>query len=411
MIDTDFIRSQFPAFSDPSLQGWAFFENAGGSYTCKQVIDRLTQYYQQTKVQPYAPYPAAQRAGEQMDEAYERLAQYLNVLPTEVHIGPSTSQNTYVLAHAFRQLWQDGDEIIVSNQDHEANSGVWRKLEDAGIIVKHWLVNPVTGELDPNDLDTLITNRTRLLAFPHCSNIVAHINPVAEICKKARAAGVVTVVDGVSYAGHGFSDVDALGCDVYLFSLYKTYGPHQGLMVVRDPLRKSLPNQSHYFNDEEPRKRLVPAGPDHAQVAASAGIADYFDAVHAHHFPEAEQDIAVRRANTHQLLRDHETDLLQPLLDFLQNLPNVNLIGPSDASVRAPTISVDVGRNAKKWAQELAAGKVMCSAGHFYSKRLIEALGLSADSGVLRFSFVHYTTDSEVQQLMDVLGKVAKGYS
>ena len=408
MIDTDFIRSQFPAFSDPSLQGWAFFENAGGSYTCSQVIDRLTQYYLKTKVQPYAPYPAAQSAGDQMDETYVRLAEYLNVQTQEVHIGPSTSQNTYVLAQAFRQLWQEGDEIIVTNQDHEANSGVWRKLTDAGIVVKQWQVNPITGELNPDDLTALFTDRTRLLSFPHCSNIVAHINPVADICKLAGDAGVVTVVDGVSYAGHGFSDVQALGCDVYLFSLYKTFGPHQGLMVVRDSVREQLPNQSHYFNNDEPRKRLVPAGPDHAQVAAAAGIADYFDSVHQHHFSKVEATSVARRENIHQLMRQHEIELLQPLLDFLQNLNNVRVIGPTDATVRAPTVALDVGPDSQAWAREMANGKVMCSSGHFYSKRLIESLGLSAESGVLRFSFVHYTTEDEVQQLMDVLGTIAK---
>ena len=256
MLDVAFARSHFPAFSDPSLDGWAFFENAGGSYTCGQVIERLTDFYTRCKVQPYGPYPAAQKGGSMMDESYRRLAEYLNVDSTEVNFGPSTTQNTYVLAKAFREIFSEGDEIIVTNQDHEANSGAWRRLEQVGITIREWSVDRDTGMLDINDLDALINDKTRLLAFPHCSNIVAHVNPVASICAKARDAGVTTVVDGVSYAGHGLPDVDALGADIYLFSLYKTYGPHQGLMVIREPTLDKLNNQSHFFNADYPQKKL-----------------------------------------------------------------------------------------------------------------------------------------------------------
>ncbi|HEY9549946.1 MAG TPA: aminotransferase class V-fold PLP-dependent enzyme, partial [Kiloniellaceae bacterium] len=141
-LDLPFVRSQFPAFSEPSLQDWAFFENAGGSYACAPVIERLTRFYRETKVQPYGPFPASTRAGEEMDEARRRLAGYLNVEVEEVHFGPSTSQNSYVLAQAFRQMLRPGDEIVVTNQDHEANSGAWRRLAESGIVVREWTVDP-----------------------------------------------------------------------------------------------------------------------------------------------------------------------------------------------------------------------------------------------------------------------------
>ncbi len=292
-LDLDFVRSQFPAFSEPSLKGWAFFENAGGSYACGPVIDRLNRYYRQTKVQPYGNYPASIQAGAEMDEAHRRLAAYLNVDETEVHFGPSTSQNTYVLAQAFRGILKAGDEIVVTNQDHEANSGCWRRLAGdranepgvltglpSGVVVREWTIDRETGMLNPDDLDALLSDRTRLVAFPHASNIVAHVNPVEEIVARAHAAGAWAVVDGVAAAPHGLPDVAALGADVYLFSLYKTYGPHQGLMVIRTPLLEQLPNQGHFFNAGISRKKLTPAGPDHKpQVAAAAGIADYLDSV------------------------------------------------------------------------------------------------------------------------------------
>ena len=144
-LDSNFIRAQFPAFSEPSLAGWSFFENAGGSYTCRQVIDRLTEFYTRTKVQPYYPFPAAIAAGEKMDESYSRLSAYLNVGEDEINFGPSTSQNVYVLANALRPMWRDGDEIIVSCQDHEANAGGLAAIGESGHCRKGMAYRPGVG--------------------------------------------------------------------------------------------------------------------------------------------------------------------------------------------------------------------------------------------------------------------------
>ena len=408
-LDLDFVRSQFPAFSEPSLQGWAFFENAGGSYACGQVIDRLHRYYRQTKVQPYGNYPASVRAGAEMDEAYRRLAAYLNVTEAEVHFGPSTSQNTYVLAQAFRDGWQAGDEVVVTNQDHEANSGSWRKLATTGIVVREWKIDPDTGMLDPGDLTGLLSDRTRLVAFPHCSNIVAHINPVAEIAALAHAAGAIVVVDGVAAAPHGLPDVDALGADVYLFSLYKTYGPHQGLMVVRDRVDAMLTNRGHFFNAGVRHKRLAPAGPDHAQVAAAAGIADYLDAVYAHHDTN-QVDAAERGRRVHALFRQTERDHLAPLLDWLSHRPDLRILGPADPIRRVPTVSVLPHKHPAPFlARQLAEHGIMAGSGHFYGVRPIEAMGIPRDPGVLRMSFVHYTTADEVTRLIEALDAALQG--
>lgn len=172
------MRAQFPAFSSAALQGQAFFENAGGSYTCKPVIDRLTRFYHDRKVQPYAPYLASQLGGAEMDEARARLAAMMGVERDEVSFGPSTSANTFVLAQAVR-VWLRGagGAIVVTNQDHEANSGVWRRLADEGIEVREWRVDPQTGHLDPADLARLLSDgKVKLVCFPHCSNVVAEID-------------------------------------------------------------------------------------------------------------------------------------------------------------------------------------------------------------------------------------------
>ncbi|MCG6902519.1 MAG: aminotransferase class V-fold PLP-dependent enzyme [Rhodobacter sp.] len=404
-LDLDFVHSQFPAFAEPSLRRQAFFENAGGSYTCKPVIDRLMRFYRERKVQPYGPFDASRLGGEEMDEARLRLAAILGVDTDELCFGPSTTQNTYVLAQAFRGLLNAGDAIVVTNQDHEANSGPWRRLADAGIEIREWQIDAETGHLDIDALENLLDDRVRLVCFPHCSNVVGEINAVAAICARVHAAGAVTCVDGVSYAPHGLPDIGALGADIYLFSAYKTYGPHQGLMVIRRELGMRLPNQAHYFNGDALYKRFTPAGPDHAQVAACAGIADYIDALHAHHFGP-EPDPRKRGIRVHDLARDHETALLQPLLNFLGERNAVRLIGPRNAAARAPTVAIECDRSGLALATELSPHGIMAGGGDFYAVRPLQAMGVDIEKGVLRLSFVHYTRHEDIDRLIRALDHV-----
>ena len=158
-LDVDFVRSQFPAFSEPSLQGQAFFENAGGSYTCRQVIDRLHRFYTERKVQPYGRYAASAAGGAEMDEARTRLAALMNVETDELSFGPSTSQNTYVLAQAFADTLSLGDAVIVTDQDHEANSGAWRRLENRGMEIREWRINPESGQLELDSLAAILDDK------------------------------------------------------------------------------------------------------------------------------------------------------------------------------------------------------------------------------------------------------------
>ena len=407
-LDSAFVRAQFPAFKVPSLQGQAFFENAGGSYPCGQVVARLTRFYTERKVQPYAPYAVSELGGAEMDEARSRLSALMGVAGDELSFGPSTSANTYVLAQAFRAWMKPGQAIIVTNQDHEANSGVWRRLADDGIEVREWQIDPDTGRLDLADLASLLDENVKLVCFPHCSNVVADINPVAQIVTMAHAVGAVCCVDGVSYAPHGLPDVGALGADIYLFSAYKTYGPHQGIMVIRRELGMKLPYQGHFFNADTLYKRFTPAGPDHAQVAACAGMADYIEALYAHHFAGAAQNASAvqRGAAVHDLMRSEEEALLQPLLDYLAARNDLRLLGSRHAADRAPTVAIALDRAAEPVAQALASHGVMAGGGDFYAVRPLRAMGIDLDRGVLRMSFVHYTTKSEVDQLIRALDRV-----
>ena len=405
-LDLNFVRSQFPAFASPVLSSHAFFENAGGSYPCAQVVDRLTRFYRDRKVQPYGPYPGAQAGGAEMDEARTRLAAMMGVAREEVSFGPSTSANTYVLAQGVRR-WLAGTDgaVVVTDQDHEANSGVWRRLAEDGIEVREWKLDPATGALDPAALAALLADgRVRLVCFPHCSNVIAEVNDVAAIAALARAAGARTVVDGVSYAPHGFPDVPALGCDCYLFSAYKTFGPHQGIMVLREAFGMELPGQAHFFNHGVLYKRHTPAGPDHAQIAACAGMADYVDALAAHHGVAG--DAAARNRGVHDLMRAQEVAVIQPLLAFLSARNDLRLLGPRDASRRAPTVAVELDRPAVPVSEELGRNGIACWGGDFYAVRPLAALGIDRDKGVLRMSAAHYTSADEVSRLIAALERV-----
>lgn len=403
MLDLAWVRAQFPAFSEPSLQGQAFFGNAGGSYACQQVIDRLHRFYTQRKVQPYSAYEASRLGGAEMDEARTRLAAMLGVARHELSFGPSTTQNTYVLAQAVRRWIKPGQKIIVTNQDHEANSGPWRRLAEDGLRVVEWQLDPDTGLLNPDDLAQLLGDDTALVCFPHCSNVIGDINDVEAITRIAKSAGARVCVDGVSYAPHGFADVGALGCDVYLFSAYKTYGPHQGIMVIREDFGFELPNQGHHFNGDTLYKRFTPAGPDHAQIAASAGMADYFDAMSLRHGGGTGADAA---RLSHDLMRAQEVALLTPLLDYVSAKNSVRLIGPSDPVTRAPTVAMALRGNAADVAARLVPFGIMAEGGDFYAQRPLQAMGVDLDKGVLRVSFTHYTSMAEVDQLMAALDQV-----
>lgn len=409
-LDLDFVRAQFPAFAEPRLAGWAHLENAGGSYVPRHVVDLLTDLFVSCKVQPYYAGDPSRRAGEAMDRAKKLIPATLNAEHDEVMLGPSTSQNTYVLSHAIRQELIDGDEVIVTNQDHEANIGAWRRLADTGIVVKEWQVGATTGLLDVDDLRALLSDRTRLLAMTHASNIAATVNPVRQCADLVHERGGRIVVDGVSYAPHAAIDVKALDCDFYLYSAYKTYGPHLGVMFAKAAQLATIPNQGHFFNADKATYRLTPAGPDHAEIGAAAGIVDYYRAIHEHHLGPVEGVAPAKVVrDVFALFAAHEQALMTPVMSLLTGRDGVRLVGTPSAehADRAPTFAFHTERRSSvEIYQELVDAGINCGYGNFYAYRLMQALGLDPDDGVVRLSLVHYNTRDEVDRALEVLDKL-----
>ena len=347
-----------------------------------------------------------------MDRSRERWAEALGVATDEVVFGPSTSMNTYVLADAFGRLLGAGDEVIVTNQDHEANTGAVRRMaESVGATVREWRTDPDSGLLDIDQFASLLSPATKLVTVPHASNIVGQENDVATITGLAHGVGARVIVDGVSFAPHSIPDVAALDADVYLFSLYKTYSVHQGLMVVRNGLLDELPNQAHFFNAGYPDKRLSPAGPDHAQVACAGAVLDYVELLHGAHGGSDGDVLRVACANVSSLWREQE-DLLTPqLLDALSGRDNVRLLGPASLDAapghRCPTIAfLPLEQEPAAVASALVQRGVQTSASDYYAVRVLDGLGVDVDRGVVRLSFVHYTDQTDIDRALNALDDV-----
>ena len=408
-LDIDYVRAQFPAFSDPLSSKWSFFENAGGSYVPKNVIERLNHFMTSTKVQPYAEFDTSAIAGDNMDQATNLFAEMINANNDEIIIGGSTTMNMYVLSNAMRSLLKPGDEVIVTNQDHEANVGAWRRLSEHGMVVKEWQINSESAELEIDDLKTLLSEKTRIVAVTHCSNIVGSINDLKSIAKLVHEYDAYIVGDGVSYAPHGFPDVQDLDVDFYAFSLYKTYGPHLGLLYGKKEILDTLPNQNHEFLEGDVPYTLNPGGPNHEELSCLVGVYEYFNNLFEHHFPSEDCSVRQKINKINELIADHEKEIANPLLDYLNSRSDIRLIGRKtiENKDRAPTIAFTMNnKSSKDLSSELVKYGIATRNDNFYAWRCLKALGIDVDDGVVRTSMVHYNTQKDVGNLINALKRI-----
>ena len=408
-LDIDFVKAQFPAFKDPLSSKWSFFENAGGSYVPHNVIKHLNNFMTSTKVQPYAEFDISAIAGNNMDKATELFAEMINARKDEIIIGASTTMNMYVLSNAMKHFIKPGDEVIVTNQDHEANIGAWRRLESYGAVIKEWKINTENAELEIEDLKALLTNKTKIVAVTHCSNIVGSINNLQSIAKLVHEYNAFLVGDGVSYAPHGLPNVKDLDVDFYTFSLYKTYGPHLGLLYGKKEILNQLPNQNHEFLEGDVPYTLNPGGPNHEELSCLVGIYEYFNNLYNHHFPDENNILRKKIEKINELISNHEEQIANPLLEYLNSRNDIKLIGKKkiENKNRAPTIAFTfVNQSSKKISDQLVKNGIATRNDNFYAWRCLKALGIDVDDGVVRTSMVHYNTHEDVEKLISVLKKI-----
>lgn len=408
-LDVDYVKAQFPAFKDPLSSKWSFFENAGGSYVPHNVIKHLNNFMTSTKVQPYAEFDISKIAGNNMDKATELFAEMINARKDEIIIGASTTMNMYVLSNAMKHFIKPGDEVIVTNQDHEANIGAWRRLESYGAVIKEWKINTENAELEIEDLKALLTNKTKIVAVTHCSNIVGSINNLQSIAKLVHEYNAFLVGDGVSYAPHGLPNVKDLDVDFYTFSLYKTYGPHLGLLYGKKEILNQLPNQNHEFLEGDVPYTLNPGGPNHEELSCLVGIYEYFNNLYNHHFPDENNTLRKKIEKINELISNHEEQIANPLLEYLNSRNDIKLIGKKkiENKNRAPTIAFTfVNQSSKTISNQLVKNGIATRNDNFYAWRCLKALGIDVDDGVVRTSMVHYNTHEDVEKLISVLKKI-----
>ena len=404
-LDMSYVRSQFPMLAD----GYAYLDNAGGSAVLGRVADRVRDYLLNSSVQLGASYGGSVSAGERVMQARESVAQLINAYhPEECVMGGSTTHLLQILCRAIAPSINSGDEIIVTNCDHEANIGPWQRLcEERGATLRIWSVDPSSLELELKDLDALLNSRTRYVAMTHASNILGSVNPVAEVARRVHAVGGKLCVDAVAYAPHRLVDVQASGADYYVFSFYKVFGPHFAVLWGHREALLELPSLNHFFIGQEviPYK-LQPGNLNYELSYGCMGISDYL------------LDIGQRLGATgtpRQVMQaafdafEVQEDLLaETLLAFLRDAPGVRIIGKPrvTAGDRVPTISfVVAGVQSEAIVRRIDAEQIGIRFGDFYARHLIEELGLTQHGGVVRVSIAHYNTVDEMQRLVEHLAR------
>jgi cysteine desulfurase family protein (TIGR01976 family) len=405
-LDLESVRSRFPALD----RGTVFLDNGGGSQIVEPVLDRIRDYLVTSNVQLGASYAASRLASDRVAAAHRAVAVLVNATaPEEIVMGPSTTVLFRTLAESLGRTIQPGDEVVVTTGDHEANIAPWIALERFGASVRHWRVDPRTGELDPEDLGPLLGPRTRLVAMTHTSNVLGSINPIRDVADRVHACGAWLCVDGVGFAPHRAVDVRALGVDFYAFSFYKTFGPHHAVLYGRSELLRALPGLGFFFVDEaDVPYKFQPGNVNYELSYGVMGVLDYLQEAGGLECGDRDDGGYDRAALERAFDRfaRHEEALAGRLLDFLTAKEGVRVIGsPSpDRSRRVAIVSFTVdGRRSEEIVHAVDAHDIGIRHGHFYSARLVEALGLDAEDGVVRVSMVHYNTADEIDRLIEIL--------
>ncbi len=372
MLDTDRVRAAFPALAS----GFVYLDNAGGSQTLGAVADRVRDYLVTTNVQLGASYAISQAAGERVHDGVRATAAYVGADAGEIVIGPSTTQLLANLALAIEGQFAPGDEIVVSMADHQANVGPWQRLAARrGAVVRRWPLDPETQRLDVRDLVPLLSPRTKLVAFPHVSNLIGTIHDVAAITRVVHEHGARVCVDGVAYAPHRAIDVRAWDVDYYVFSFYKVYGPHLAMLYGKRSLLEAAAGINHDFISAVPYK-LQPGNLNFELTASLPAIYDYLASV------------------GFEALAAHEEALAARLLEFLRGRVRVLGEPAADRARRVPTISF-IAEDPDAIVRRVDAHGIGIRHGDFYAK------GVGAQ--VIRISAVHYNTLDEIDRTIAAL--------
>jgi len=398
-LDLDTIRASFPALSTtdngvPRI----YFDNPAGTQVPKSVVDSMSQCLIESNANVHGTFVTSQRADQVVAGAHEAMA--------ALHISRSIGR-----------LLSAGDEIVLSRMDHDGNVGPWLLLaRDLGLEVRWLPFNTETFEFDPDVVDEVITEKTRLVCVGAASNLIGTINDVKSICAKAKAVGAMTYIDSVQGVPHVSTDVQDLGCDFLICSAYKFFGPHQGILWGRREILEKLEPYKLRPAPEEIPGCFETGTQSHEGMAGTIAAVDYFSWVGetmASDYHHKYSHFDGRRKYVHaamDCLFDYEAELAENLIRGLQQLPGVQVQGistPDAMKRRVPTVSITVNNAVPDViAAELGARNIFVWSGNVYAVEATNFLGIEESGGVVRIGPVHYNTHAEVDSVLNALADI-----
>ena len=410
-FDVDAIRARFPALSlTHGGQPMAFFDGPGGTQVPQSVIDAVVSYYRESNANHGGAFPTSERSDVIVDDAHAALGDLLGVEADEITLGPNMTTLTFHLSRSIAASMRPGDEIVVTGLDHHANVDPWiAAARDSEVIVRTWEPNLDDCTLRLEDLEAVLNERTRLVAVGWASNAVGSINPIAEVARRAHAAGAWLFVDAVHAAPHLALDARAVDADFVACSVYKFFGPHLGAMYTRRTIREQLPAYKL-----RPAPEAFETGTGNFEGDAGAAAAVEYLADLGRRYGGAASDANRRAALIAGMsaIRAYELDLYRYLAAGLDAIPGIRIVGltaAADMGRRTPTAAITIaGVTPRDAAERLGQRGIAVWDGDFYATGLMERLGLAPD-GVVRIGLTHYNTRAEVDRLADEVGAIAAG--
>jgi cysteine desulfurase family protein (TIGR01976 family) len=400
----DKVRAAFPALQDDIV----FFDNAAGAQSPQAVLDAVANHLLHRNVQRGGRYKQSREVDEAIAQARESVALLVNARHTdEISFGMNATSFMRLISIAIGQSFKDRNEIIVTDLDHEANIAVWLALEREGAKIVWWHFRD-DGRLHPEDLEKLLSPQTRIVACTLASNAIGSILDIAEVSKRAHAAGAEVFVDAVHYGPHGTIDVRAFDCDYLVCSGYKMFSPHMGFLWGRLERLNALPTfREDFVSDTAPAKLEIGTFV-YENVAGMDAAVRYLEDLGRRVNPAATSRRAVLVAST-QAVRGYEAQLSRAMLDALANAEATvyGVIAKEEIAHRTPTLFFNLpGISPVNVTEHLAKRNIGVRDGHMYSPRLMKRLGLTKESGAVRASLVHYNTVEEVRQFASALAEI-----
>ena len=381
----------------------AYFDGPGGTQVPQRVLDAMMHYYRTCNANTHGYFVTTLESDEAQEEARARLALFLGASsPRCISFGHNMTSLNFALARAVGRALRPGDEVLVTQLDHEANRGPWLGLRELGVTVREIRLLP-TGALDMEDAREKIGERTRLVAAGYSSNFIGTVNDIPTLRKWTYEVGAWLSVDAVHYAPHFPLDVTALGVDFLLCSAYKFYGPHVGVLYAREDLLDQLPTDRLRTQDPRAPHRIETGTLNPAAIVGAGAAVDYLASLGRGESPRERVFTAMEEvASFEHVLAAH-------LWEELGRIPGVTPVGlPFSSPRRAPTVSFTVeGKDPAEVCRALDERAICAWDGHFYGIRPCEVMGLLERGGVTRVGLSLYNTEEEVERLLAAVREIA----